>query len=1041
MLNYEIHMEPQELEILEADLKEDLRLANPFPGLRPFGVDECHLFFGREGQVDEILVKLSQNRFVGVMGYSGSGKSSLMSCGLIPVLLGGFMTEVGPNWSVITTRPGIGPIDNLAAAILEKDPDYQSATEEERLINKTITSSILRGSSTGLIDVARRYNLATGENLLLVVDQFEELFRYREDENIAGSQEESTEFVNLLLQAISQKDVPIYVALTMRSDYIGDCSQFTGLTEQINESNYLVPQMSREQKRMAVEGPVAVGGARIAERLVKRLLNDVGDSQDQLPILQHALMRTWNYWVENKEPGEPLDIRHYNAVGRIGEALSQHANEAYDDLEPKEKEIAEILFKTITEKGADNFGVRRPTKIGVISDIAGVEDEVVIGIVEKFRKPGRSLLMPPASVPLTSESVIEVSHESLMRIWTRLKNWVEEEDDSAQMYMRLSDAAAMYQIGRTGLWRPPDLQLALNWQKKQKPTRVWAQRYDEAFERAIVFLDTSRITYEAEQKNQELQQRRLLKRTRMVAIILAIAAVIAIIFFIFGITQQIEAENQAIVAQQQRDEAVEAREDAERQRERAQEAQEDAENNAELARQQKEIAQNALNEAIVQRQIAERQTIIAKENERIADSARVIAEEANRVAQQQTEEALRQYDRAQRLLFLSIAQSMSVKSLNIGDDDLKGLLAQQAYMFNTEYQGKEFDTYIYDGLYYSMAQIVGDRYNKYEGHQNTVRTVAFSPASNNFYSAGSDGKILQWTLNSEERPTVIAQNGFPNRKLEVSPDDRWLVNASDSSQLEIYDLQDLTKPPVRLEGHRGLVYDIAYTPDNAGFYSVGLDNTIRFNDVTRSRLVKNIPGGIKVIDVSPDGTMLAAGGLDGKVRIFNTQSFEEQVLLEVEGAIIQAITFSKDGALLAIGDEQGVVKLIDVASGQIRNELTGQTARVNDLEFSKDDKLLASASWDGSVYLWVLGNLDDLPIIFKDHDSHIWDVDFSADGNYLIAGSTENIIKAWPTNPKIMAEKLCENIDRNMTEKEWERYVGNDIEYRSTCASLSLSEK
>src|SRR5262245_55960625 len=86
---------------------------NPFPGLRPFSVDECHLFFGREGQVDEILIKLSQNRFVTVLGYSGSGKSSLMSCGLVPVLYGGFMTQSGPHWNVIITRPGSSPIDNL----------------------------------------------------------------------------------------------------------------------------------------------------------------------------------------------------------------------------------------------------------------------------------------------------------------------------------------------------------------------------------------------------------------------------------------------------------------------------------------------------------------------------------------------------------------------------------------------------------------------------------------------------------------------------------------------------------------------------------------------------------------------------------------------------------------------------------------------------------------------------------------------------------------------------------------------------------------
>jgi len=303
--------------------------------------------------------------------------------------------------------------------------------------------------------------------------------------------------------------------MSMRSDFLGDCSVFPGLTQLVNSSNYLVPQMKREQLRTAVEGPVAVGGGVITQRLVKRLMNDIGDNQDQLPILQHALMRTWNFWAENKDADEPIDVRHYNAIGKISHALSQHADEAYEELSSKGKEIAAVLFKSITQKKSDNFGLRRPMRLSKIAEIAAVEEEDLIKVIESFRGHGRSILMPSANFELTSDSIIEISHESLMRIWVRLKNWVADEYESAQMYMRLSDAAAMYQVGKTGLWRPPDLQLALNWQKKQKPTRAWGQRYNEAFERSIVFLDTSRITFEGEQKNQELLQKRLLEEQKL----------------------------------------------------------------------------------------------------------------------------------------------------------------------------------------------------------------------------------------------------------------------------------------------------------------------------------------------------------------------------------------------------------------------------------------------------------------------------------------------------------------------------------------------
>ena len=196
--------------------------------------------------------------------------------------------------------------------------------------------------------------------------------------------------------------------------------------------------------------------------------------------------------------------------------------------------------------------MRRPCRLGLVAELAESSEEDVMNVVEHFRKPGRSFLMPAANIPLESNSMIELSHESLMRIWNRLDEWVEDEYESVTMYKRLSEAASMYQIGKTGLWRPPDLQLALNWEKKQKPTRAWAQRYDEAFERAVVFLDTSRITYEAELKNQEMMQKRVLRRTRITAIIFGIAFLVAIGLFVFAYLQMLQADLEKLEADNQR---------------------------------------------------------------------------------------------------------------------------------------------------------------------------------------------------------------------------------------------------------------------------------------------------------------------------------------------------------------------------------------------------------------------------------------------------------------------------------------------------------
>ena len=130
----------------------DSLTANPFPGLRPFKIEESHLFFGREGQSDEVLLKLSKNRFVGVIGPSGSGKSSFIYCGVMPILYGGFLTDTSPDWEVVVTRPGAGPIDNLAEALLKNNPEYLAAEPEEKKIKRTIFSTLLRSSSLGLVE-------------------------------------------------------------------------------------------------------------------------------------------------------------------------------------------------------------------------------------------------------------------------------------------------------------------------------------------------------------------------------------------------------------------------------------------------------------------------------------------------------------------------------------------------------------------------------------------------------------------------------------------------------------------------------------------------------------------------------------------------------------------------------------------------------------------------------------------------------------------------------------------------------------------------
>ena len=278
-------------------------------------------------------------------------------------------------------------------------------------------------------------------------------------------------FVNLLLEVRERTDLRIFVVLTMRSDFLGDCTQFPGLAEAINAGQYLVPRMTRDERRAAIEGPIHVGGAEVAPVLLTRLVNDVGDNPDQLSILQHALNRTWARWQREGGKG-PLELSHYEAIGTMTAALDRHAEKAYAELgSARQQEVCERLFKALTDKATDPRGVRRPTTLGSLCALADATASEVTDVIDAFRKPSRSFLMPPAGDELGPDTVIDISHESLMRVWERLIKWADDEAQSARAYRRLAEAAELHAAGSVNLWRDPELQLALAWRDRDATER------------------------------------------------------------------------------------------------------------------------------------------------------------------------------------------------------------------------------------------------------------------------------------------------------------------------------------------------------------------------------------------------------------------------------------------------------------------------------------------------------------------------------------------------------------------------------------------
>lgn len=489
------------------------KITNPFPGLRPFETEEYRLFFGREGQSDALLERLSRAHFLAVVGTSGSGKSSLVRAGMLPALRGGMMAGAGSGWRIAVMRPGNDPFGELADALGQEDVLRGAGGGLPPAEGRAVIEATLRGGSLGLVGAARGARLSEHEKLLVVVDQFEELFRFRAARPASSTGDDASAFVKLLLEAARQREMPIYVVLTMRSDFLGDCAQFQGLPEAINDGQYLIPRMTRDERRVAITGPVGVTRGKMTEPLVNRLLNDVGDNPDQLPILQHALMRTWDYWAAHRREREPIGLEHYEAIGTMSDALSLHADEAWDELpDERSRLIAELLFKALTERGADNREIRRPTRLSEICAITGASAEEAVSVIEIFRRAGRSFLMPPAGTPLAPETVIDISHESLIRNWERLKKWVDEEAQSARIYRRVAEAATLYRAGQESLVAGAGLQVALDWREKARPNAAWAARYHPEYAGAMTFLDESKAAEDAAAAERERQLEEQLAR-------------------------------------------------------------------------------------------------------------------------------------------------------------------------------------------------------------------------------------------------------------------------------------------------------------------------------------------------------------------------------------------------------------------------------------------------------------------------------------------------------------------------------------------------
>ncbi len=1019
---------------------------NPFPGIRSYEIEEDELFFGRELQVKELIDKLSITRFLAIVGSSGCGKSSLIKAGLIPSLLKNKSERIQNKWRLSIFKPGDDPLKNLAHSLADGSHPAEPIAD------------MLKSGPDGLIKILKQQN--NGVSHLIIIDQFEELFRFKKTRASTQNFAEASQFVDLFTHTIKQKEVPVYVVLSMRTDFLDDCTEYRDLSEIINQGYYLVPRMKSEERRMAITGPIQVKGGSISEDLVERLLDEVGDDPDQLPILQHALMRTWDYWSLNRIGEQPISMVHYEAIGTMKEALSVHLEEIYNELRDQSgKFLAEKLFKALTDVGTDSRGTRRPTQLREICTLADAKTEEMVRIIDSFREPGRAFLMPPGQVELDTGTTVDISHESIMRVWVRLRKWVEEESRSAQLYLRLSKSAELYQEGKTGLWVNPELQLALQWKEQNKPNATWAMRYDPAFDRAMTFLDYSKKQHDLEISRKENQQKRNLKRARNFAVILGVASVISILFLIISLNLRFKAEASRKEALEKQKLAVAASKRTEEQRKEAILQKRISNQQQEIAEQQKLITEQQRQYAVKQQEIAQQQTKVAITERQKADVATGEALEARDEAQVQRQEAVTQKQIAdnervkaeesekntQRLRLLSVARTMAIQAIQFSGtlkDDLPALLALQAYQFNLENQGRVNDPDIYAAL----SVILNDQTILRE-HEDGVRAIALSKDGKILVSCGDDGNIFQWqTGNPAAEPISLKlpkSNHENFRSVIITTDQKYIVAGTFSGKLFIWNYTNSQAIPIIVQAHTAAINDLTSNPSKKQFASCGSDGKIFLwnyeNDKFYKNLIDSVKTKVNAIAIDPGGKFLVSGSSDGKLNLFDLQLKNRNIQNIYSSADpVLSIALSNDGKLLAAGFSSGSVRIWNTAdfSGSLMEMIGRHSSGVTALAFNGNGNYLASSGYDRTIKISNIQSREGKPVSIEKHDLWVYDITFSPDDKYLFSCSADKTIRIFSTECSGMTVKLSKTIKRNMTPEEWNKYIGSDIPYERTRPDL-----
>ncbi|VVM39993.1 hypothetical protein PS662_02894 [Pseudomonas fluorescens] len=463
----------------------------PYPGLRPFEKNEWPIFFGRERMADAIVSELISKRLLVVHGDSGCGKSSLIRAAVLP-RLEQESARAGLRWRTCTAMPRGGPLLNIAEALASVDG---RADDDERVIT---LRRVLNFGADAPKELARLMCQRAGDHVCILIDQFEELF-----EHARKNGPEEAQLLTQFLIALQQNPPPgLYVVLTMRSEFLGSCAHYKGFAEAVNATQYLLPRMDHSDLLRAICEPARLFDGEISLPLAERLIVDSGGGQDQLPLIQHGLMLLFEQHVAKTGQQAQTDttwrlgMEQYQHTSGLAGLLSAHADEILEQAQatlPNGSQLVEAIFRALTDINAEGQAIRRPLTFADLIAVTGGEESDVRRVLDLFRIDGVSFLKPHGQVPLEAGTLIDISHEALIRCWQKIddpqQGWLKREFRSGLVWRALLVQADSFEQDADNV-----LGAAVTTDRERwilKYNREWAKRYGGDWDRVQALLKAS----------------------------------------------------------------------------------------------------------------------------------------------------------------------------------------------------------------------------------------------------------------------------------------------------------------------------------------------------------------------------------------------------------------------------------------------------------------------------------------------------------------------------------------------------------------------